>query len=100
MKYEFSAETIQRVARKQYELNHEASMNQSNIIHIDNNESRLQAVKTLIASKLCNYPQDTIEEAMKYGEYRLSEGDTAYRAIYKTIQLTRRLVDLPGPTAA
>jgi len=52
MGYQFSKETIQRVARKQYELNYEASMKKSNVIHIDNDASRLQAVNALIASKI------------------------------------------------
>jgi len=75
-------------------------MEKSNVIHIDNDASRLQAVNALIASKLSNYPKETIAEAMKYGAYRLNQGDTAYRAIYKSIQLTRRLVEAPGPAAA
>ena len=100
MDHQYSKETIQRVVRKQHELNSEARMNQSNIVHIDNKESRVEVVKSVISSRLCNYSQDTIDDAIKHGEYRLSQGDTTYRAIYKSLQLTRRLVDLPGPTAA
>jgi len=104
MNYKFSDEAIERVAKKQYDLNCEAQSmtteNDSTVFHIDDKASRLQAVEWLIRRKLKHYPQDTIEEAVNYGIYCLKQGHTVYRSIHRSITLTRRLADLPGPTAA
>ena len=107
MEYKISDEAIQRVAKRQYDLNHEAQQmstkketEDSKVTYINTKESRLIAVESLIASKLKHYSQETIDEAVRYGIYRFNQGDTVYRAIHKAVTLTRRLAELPGPTVA